>query len=360
MQNFTFSEFATIFFVRSLSRELLFFFSALGAFNGLILGLYFLFWIKPKTYSNFFLGILLIMLSIRTGKSVFFHFNPELAEVYLQIGLAGCFFIGPFLYFYLRSFTEEDSKIKEEWKVHLVGLIPLIAILIYYYNLDPTLDRWRHFVNSIYFVWELYTIAAAITLKTLFVELIQKKRAWSNKDKWILSVYLGNVLILITYLSFPYVSYIVGALSFTFIVYLVVLVLIFNKKGSSLFKKTGKYSATKTMDSETENIINELTELMTSETLYRDPNLTMPMVAKRLGILNHKLSQVINDHLDKNFPALINEYRIEEAKRMLVSNDTYTLEAIGYECGFNSKSTFFATFKKQTGFTPSQYKKKAS
>lgn len=300
------------------------------------------------------------MLSIRTGKSVFFHFNPELAEVYLQIGLAGCFFIGPFLYFYLRSFTEEDSKIKEEWKVHMIGLIPLIGILIYYYNLDPTLDRWRHFVNSIYFVWELYTIAAAITLKTLFVELVQKKRALSNKDKWILSVFLGNVLILITYLSFPYVSYIVGALSFTFIVYLVILVLIFNKKGSSLFKKTGKYSATKIMDSETENIIKELTELMTSEALYRDPNLTMPIVAKRLGILNHKLSQVINDHLDKNFPALINEYRIEEAKRMLVSNDTYTLEAIGYECGFNSKSTFFATFKKQTGFTPSQYKKKAS
>lgn len=360
MPNFTISEFTTIFFVRSLSRELLFFFSALGAFNGLILGLYFLFWIKPKTYSNFFLGILLITFSIRTGKSVFFHFNPELADVYLQIGLAGCFFIGPFLYFYLKSFINADSQITKYWKLHLLVMIPILAGLIYYYNLDPTADRWRQFVNGIYTAWIFYTLSAGFLLKDILSELWRRERRWSNKDRWILSVYLGNLIILITYLSFPYVSYIVGALSFTFIIYLVVLVLIFNKKGNTLFRNQEKYRDTKTMDSETEKIIKELTELMTSETLYRDPNLTMPMVAKRLGILNHKLSQVINDHLDKNFPALINEYRIDEAKRMLISNDTFTLEAIGYECGFNSKSTFFSTFKKQTGLTPSQYKKKAS
>lgn len=343
-----------------MSRELLFFFSALGAFNGLILGLYFLFRIKPKTYANFFLGILLIMLSIRTGKSVFFHFNPHLADVYLQIGLAGCFFIGPFLFFYLRSFVEPNSKINKQWLVHMAILIPGLIFLLYYYNQDPSGHRWDQFVNGIYAVWVIYSLAASLVLNGLFKELVKNKWKWSNREKWILSVYLGNITILITYLSFPYVSYIVGALSFTFIVYLVVLVLILNKKGSSLFKPQTKYSDSKTVDTEAQKIIQDLSNLLTTDFLYRDPNLTMPQVADKLSILNHRLSQVINDHLGKNFPALINEYRIEDAKQMLISNDSYTLEAIGYECGFNSKSTFFATFKKQTGLTPSQYKKQFS
>ncbi|MEM9858038.1 MAG: AraC family transcriptional regulator, partial [Bacteroidota bacterium] len=80
-----------------LSRELLFFFSALGAFNGLVIGLYFLLVAKPRAASNYFLGLLLLALSIRIGKSVIYYFNPDLAGIYLQLGISGCLFIGPSL-----------------------------------------------------------------------------------------------------------------------------------------------------------------------------------------------------------------------------------------------------------------------
>ena len=62
----------------NVSDEMLFFFSALGSFNGLVLGFYFLFFAKPYHISSRFLGALLLMISIRTGKSVIFHFNPDL------------------------------------------------------------------------------------------------------------------------------------------------------------------------------------------------------------------------------------------------------------------------------------------
>lgn len=91
--------------------------------------------------------------------------------------------------------------------------------------------------------------------------------------------------------------------------------------------------------------------------MYRDSSLKLTEVANQMNVLPHYLSQFLNDNLEKSFSMYINEYRIDEAKHLLVTNDLYTIEAIGYECGFNSKSTFFTVFKKVAGVTPSQYKK---
>ena len=90
--------------------------------------------------------------------------------------------------------------------------------------------------------------------------------------------------------------------------------------------------------------------------LFKDPNLKLPQVADQLNLLPHTLSQVINDNLNKNFAGFINEYRIEFAKEKIALDSHLKLESIGYECGFNSKSTFYATFKNITGKTPAQFK----
>jgi len=72
--------------------------------------------------------------------------------------------------------------------------------------------------------------------------------------------------------------------------------------------------------------------------------------------VNH-LSQVINQQSGKNFFKFINEYRVEEAKRLLTDQSTqkYTILAIAYDCGFNSKSSFNTIFKQYTGKTPSDF-----
>src|ERR1041385_6999687 len=84
-------------------NNLLFFFSALGAFNGLIAGIYFLFFTAKKNLSDYFLGALLIALSIRIGKSVAYFFDYNLSRTILQFGLTACLFIGPFLYFFVKT-----------------------------------------------------------------------------------------------------------------------------------------------------------------------------------------------------------------------------------------------------------------
>ncbi|MEM6699288.1 MAG: helix-turn-helix domain-containing protein, partial [Bacteroidota bacterium] len=59
----------------------------------------------------------------------------------------------------------------------------------------------------------------------------------------------------------------------------------------------------------------------------------------------------------KTFSLYINEYRIKAACELLRTHHQFTLEGIGYEVGFRSKSNFYASFKKLKGCTPSQFVK---
>jgi len=63
--------------------------------------------------------------------------------------------------------------------------------------------------------------------------------------------------------------------------------------------------------------------------------------------------------LEKNFYQFINELRTEEAKKLLLSKEVKQLDMFGIaiRAGFNSRTTFYASFKKATGITPTEYMK---
>ncbi|MEP5611034.1 MAG: helix-turn-helix domain-containing protein [Cyclobacteriaceae bacterium] len=337
------------------SRELLFFFSALGAFNGLILGLYFIFFARPKHISSYFLGILLLTLSTRIGKSVFLYFNHNLDEIFLQIGISAVAFVGPSLYFYLRSITRPEIKGKS-WIYHYVILLAGLVVVGVIYPWQTRPDVWHYIFNVIYLEWLLYLVVAGVLIKKSISALFRKDHRLASEEIWMLSIYVGNVLVWIAYNIVDYTSYIVGALSFSFILYLLVLFLFFTRKKDSHFlSRTTKYGDNKIKPEEAELIKSKLESLIQGEELYKDPNLKLPAVAKELNLLPHRLSQFVNDNLKKNFTLLINEYRVHEAKRLIESETHLKLESIGYTCGFNSKSTFYSAFKKQTGTTPAKY-----
>lgn len=91
--------------------------------------------------------------------------------------------------------------------------------------------------------------------------------------------------------------------------------------------------------------------------LFLDPSLTLTDLSREVGIGIHELSYVINNGLNKNFYNLINEMRVEEAKKILLSEKIRYSDMIGIaiEAGFNSKTTFNTTFKKSTGQTPTDF-----
>ncbi len=94
---------------------------------------------------------------------------------------------------------------------------------------------------------------------------------------------------------------------------------------------------------------------------FLDPYLSMETLAKELSMGTSSLSKMVNQYAENNFSDYINSYRVEEAKKLLNDPDfaSYTIVAIGLECGFNSKSTFYSAFRKFTGLTPTEYRKRA-
>ena len=167
------------------------------------------------------------------------------------------------------------------------------------------------------------------------------------------NVYFGTFLIWLAYFTAHYTSYIVGALSFSFVLYLSILLWIFTKKQ----KQEVKYGDKK-IDTETEQELTEkLAQLMSKEALFKNPNLTLPQLAKKVQVSVPQLSQFLNDNLEKSFAQYINGLRIKEAKRLLVSDSHLTMENVAELAGYNSQSTFYNAFKQIENCTPASYRK---
>lgn len=109
-----------------------------------------------------------------------------------------------------------------------------------------------------------------------------------------------------------------------------------------------------------DELVNGIIRLMEKEKLYQEPELTLQQLAEKLGAPAYQVSQTINEGMNKNFYDLVNDYRVQEAKRLLndMESCNYTILSVGFEAGFNSKTTFNTVFKKFTGLTPSAYREK--
>lgn len=119
-----------------------------------------------------------------------------------------------------------------------------------------------------------------------------------------------------------------------------------------------KYKTSGLTEEKAKEIELKLADFFRNNKPYLDDNLNINELSEKLDVTPAYLSQVLNERLGLNFYTLINKYRIEEAKNLIVNErESITkLEVIAYEVGFNSKSTFNAAFKKFTGLTPSQFR----
>jgi len=117
---------------------------------------------------------------------------------------------------------------------------------------------------------------------------------------------------------------------------------------------------TRERDDRLSGLVGKIVGLMEQDKIYQETELTLQNLADKLQAPSYQVSQAINDGMNKTFYDLINHYRVEEAKRLLLDpkNSNYTILSVGFEAGFNSKTTFNTVFKKFTGQTPTDYRAK--
>lgn len=104
----------------------------------------------------------------------------------------------------------------------------------------------------------------------------------------------------------------------------------------------------------------KLMHLIEKEKIHHDPSLSRDNVARQLEISSGYLSQIIKENTSGSFSDFINYHRIKDIKALIKNPKfhNYSLLSIGLECGFNSKTSFYTNFKKETGLTPKEYKNK--
>lgn len=103
-------------------------------------------------------------------------------------------------------------------------------------------------------------------------------------------------------------------------------------------------------------LVSKIKDLLELEKVYHEPTYTRSDMARELNVSEATLSKVINVHYNKSFPQILNEKRVQDAKRLLLETQE-NIKIIAQEVGFNSLPSFNRAFKDVEGRSPSDYRK---
>ncbi|WP_229216495.1 AraC family transcriptional regulator [Dyadobacter sp. 3J3] len=374
-------------------------FILLGIVQGIFLSYFFISNSKGNRFPNLLLaillfGLVLIMVDVWLGYTNYMFRVIWLVDATEPVNLI----LAPLTYLYIKTSISQRIE-KNDW-IHFIppAFYFLYMCLMIYpqgtafkYNANigsyhPEIatieayiygERWmfflKHHINDFTFISMFcYDIAGFILLKNAY-----KKQGYSifSKEKTPLSWYrkfhlqlLGLVLIFLLvkiFFSHDLGDHIIAA-CITLIIYATSITvfsrsLFFheNSTKSNETKKYGKSSLTAEIQTST---LRKLNDLMKTEKPFLDPGFSLPVLAKQLGTSTHHLSQILNEELEQTFFDLMASYRIAEAQKLLYSKESnfIKIEEIAQMVGYNSKSAFNTAFKKITGVTPSEFKKRTS
>ena len=299
----------------------------------------------------------------------------------------------PLLYLYVLSFSREDFRFRPVQLLHAVPFLAVMLLFLVKYTAQPTdvirafLEQNGYFLSdteaslftAIEFIqFSLYAILSLVVLtrynrkmENQYSSLEKINLAWLKYVVYgfiawksltliniILSRYFQNVIHPYTNMTLYIASQI------TFLAFLSVMFFKGLKQpavfsGSNGNQSGPKYEKVPLSTDLKEEYRNRLLQYMEHHKPYLDPSLSLKELAAKLVIPAHHLSQVLNTIMEQNFFDFINTYRITESIRILSEDTTQskTVLEVLYQSGFNSKSVFNSAFKKQTGMTPSQFRR---
>jgi len=309
-------------------------------------------------------------------------------------------FVGPLLYIYIKSIYFPPKNLIRN---HLLHFIPLLLYLVFI-----SIPVLYSQINDEYIFSYLQTIAAEYDFLTyfphtaifliysilsflLFRRYNQKvKLNYSNLDKkdlkWIRHFLIGLIIVGAINFLISFYEIIVGETEWQldYLTYYALVAMIIYIGNYGTFQSrvllpdfileeenppliahptdknsTPLHHLSNAPLEEVKFLRDRLIEVLINEKPYLNPDLTLGGLAQLIPTTAKKLSALLNHEMEISFYDLINTYRIEDVKSKMIHKDYqhFTLLALAFDSGFNSKTSFNRIFKKTTGQSPSAYKK---
>lgn len=336
---------------------------------------------RPRSQANIFLSLLIFFFALMALNIALVNVlrSHNMMDTFRYVQLELLYGIGPALYFYTRSITDNDFRFS---KKHLVHFIPVALEFIFYrtslYRLgsDGLYQTPAHPFTK-YYLAEQWVGIISITLYTLislwilfryqnwlkqrYSNLENRSLNWlkapiiiyavfwvgwnilTEIDRFVFDRSLRDLYFLPAFVGLAIVNYWIGLKGYV-----------------KARTNTSGYTSKKTKPEGTTynpNWAAKITEAMETQKPYLDPELDLTSLSELVGLNPKQVSHTINRSFSKNFYEYVNSYRVEAFKQLTrkSENRKLTLLGLAFECGFKSKSTFNDAFKKITGKTPSQY-----
>ncbi len=376
--------------------------------QGVLLGLILIF-TSRKNRPSIFLGFFLITYSLELVETVLDDINfLQKYPKFLILPISFYFTSVPLLYLYSKNLVSSPLE-KKHFRVLLPGLVEFLIFFVLF--LQPAEKKQDIISNPEYILWYRLFVVSAIIYSIYFawqiIRLVsnhQSKivdaytRSWQCSLTWVRYVAIYTLIFYITILILlglsPLFSQEIGPLYYAIVsalnVFFIYWVGVSGLRQTSIklddvdFENLKKGSIRKRPLDQTEQLVipkvdssvNEknssltteedidapfqrLKQLMEAKKLFKNPDLTLPILAKHFLISRHELSKLINENAGINFNRFVNEYRVEEAKKLLRNRafDHLNMLGIAEEVGFRSKATFFSAFKQIQGTSPGKFKK---
>ncbi|VUD69174.1 HTH-type transcriptional regulator YesS [Thalassocella blandensis] len=299
------------------------------------------------------------------------------STVFIPLLFATCVMLqGPALYFYFVSLSR-PLVFKPLMFAHITPLALVILLILSFdlipLNFLPNPDLLGHQAMAADLVWSIIKCAPlAYVIACIVFEVRvrrQIKHIYSSIPK--MENHLATIVLFgfFIYWSWsalghvinPYLSYAVqdslGIINNYLAALIVNTLLAFGFINARQSVHLAESKTTVLPDDKSEAIITQVEEAIANK-IYLESDLNLERFAKVIASNPKHVSHVINHHYHSNFFEFINKYRVEEAKRLLVSTEHkhQTILEIVYLSGFNSQSAFHRFFKRLVNQTPSDFR----
>lgn len=351
---------------------------AIGTFQGIFTALIFISLPGQKKRPNRYLAMFFLALSASAVSTLLIDFD----EIGLIRFFTSLFFLfGPILYAYTQSSIDPESSQRKSMLLHsgpaliAFGFYGVQTVFVITGKKESLLDLpdWigLGFWLAILIHFSVYILACVGRIREWnSVHDKDTKYVWNRAwFRFLFILLLGLMFVTISMTLFDLAAFLFDfprIISSEYVIVLTAAVMLcsisFYSVRSLILRVTGvkkmRVQGCSTDKSDAERL-EKVKAVMRSRKLYRDPDLSLPALAKVTGLTRGDLSRAINTVANENFSDFVHRFRLEEVKARLLDPacaDKNILD-IAFDCGFNSKSSFNIVFKRYTGKTPREFQR---